>query len=321
MTLLVATPAPSQVIGVVADSSGRPIAGAMVQLWSATERLAAINTDSRGRFAFDSVTAVRATLLVFRAIGYRPTEAVTSGRRASLSVVMQTISVTLSPIEVRSGSRACLDHEDHDARQLWNVLRKRYERSGDSGVLATRMRLYQGVVAESLLGVLDSAALVRGQRGATEGARALWRRQIGKEGYARRVGQPADQKGRWEYVPLESDYVRHFVEPLFGARHRFAWSPRPDGGASLSFCPTSTRHPEIAGELELSDDTALIAVNWIFVIPEGGSPAGGRVSFAKPFEWPSALLPIDGVRWRRTVDGRYEVLWQVYDGWTLGRAP
>ncbi len=62
----------AQVVGVVLDSGGRPIAAAAVELWAGDRRVAVHAAGEDGRFAFGAEEADQATGLLARHPGYRP---------------------------------------------------------------------------------------------------------------------------------------------------------------------------------------------------------------------------------------------------------
>jgi len=308
----------SQVVGVVTDAAGQPVPGAEVQLWSPTSLVVRGITNSAGSFSFDERISVDATLLLVRAIGFRPTEASLYPRRPSIQIVLREVATTLGLVVIKP-ARPCESRDDVAGRIVWETVRRRYEAIGDSTAVATGTRVFKGVVPESLLGVLDSSLLVSGQRGSTGRARAAWRLQVERSGYGWVPRGISYGTGLWEFVPLESDFAAHFVERLFGQLHRFGPIETSDDGLSTTFCPRSAKHPEIEGVLHFSSDTSLIGVEWAFTTPAPKETVGGRVTFAQPGSGAlrSPLLPIAGLRWRQASNRRYEVKWQIYSGWVI----
>lgn len=92
--LLLASPLQGQLRGTVSGARGEPLAGGVVELWSAQGRAAAVRTGAAGEFAFTREQAEPALRVVIHLPGYRTAMRALPGEGA-LSVRMEPLPVAL----------------------------------------------------------------------------------------------------------------------------------------------------------------------------------------------------------------------------------
>ena len=316
-------PAAAQIDGVVTRGGGLPVEGVSVEAWSLDVRVGAVLTDALGTFSFPEDIASATVLLRLHALGFEVSEvAIREG------VVSYEIELTEEPLAVEGlvvimAETTCEQgREDDEARRLWQLARIRYDGLMDTLGIATYLAEADTIVPLSRLGALELPVLNLSQRGSSSLLRFNWTRRIDREGYAfsvRRLdgGRPYDS---WVYPPLEADFAPHFVDDVFGERHRFVIESESEDGWQLAYCPKSLDKPSIKGTITLARDTTFAAVDWLFQTPEPDEHAGGRAFFTpiRPGVMRLGhLLPAEAVTWRAIPAGDYLQSYQRYEEWRV----
>jgi len=312
--------ASAQLSGVVTARGGIPLEGVAVEAWSGDRRLAAVLSDADGAFSFPEIVALQTVMLRAGALGFDVLEvAVVEGvdsydlRLAEAPLVLEGLLVTTeeAPCEMR--------RDESRARGLWEYARSRYHGIMDTLGIATYLAEADTVLPLGKLGPLELPDLNLSQRGSSSLLRFSWTRRIEREGYAFKVrrmdgAQPYDS---WVYPPLEADFAPHFVDDLFGERHRFIVDDEREDGWSLAYCPEKDDKPAIAGTIELARDTTFVSVEWIFQTPEPVEHAGGRAVFSPllPGSENTYFLPSEAIIWRAVPEGDYVQRYQRYEKW------
>lgn len=117
----------AQVRGVVVETTEVPLDGVLVELWSATERLAAMVTDATGRFHFDAQLHSQPTVVLARRVGYRPARARVDSASVPLLIRMSEARVTMDALTILAPRSACSGTDSPEARVLWSAMTRRYE--------------------------------------------------------------------------------------------------------------------------------------------------------------------------------------------------
>ncbi|MCH7892516.1 MAG: hypothetical protein IH921_13530 [Gemmatimonadetes bacterium] len=211
--------------------------------------------------------------------------------------------------------------EDEEGKRLWHLARIRYDGLMDTLGVATYLAEADTIVPLSELGSLQLPVLNLSQRGSSSLLRFNWTRRIDREGYAfpiRRIdaGKAYDS---WVYPPLEADFAPHFVDDLFGERHRFVVEHEGPDGWTLTYCPKKDKKPSIKGTIALARDTTFTSVEWLFQTPDPVEHAGGRAVFAPllPGHQLAYLLPSEAIVWREVPGGEYLQRYQRFEGWLV----
>ncbi len=319
---LLAGPAAAQIDGLVTRAGGLPLEGVSVEAWSEDLRVGATLTGASGEFSFPEAIALNTVMLRVGALGFEVAEvAVQSGVNA------YTIELTEAPLAVEGlvvtmEKTTCEQgREDVQARSLWQYARFRYDGLMDTLGVATYLAEADTIVPLSQLGSLKLPALNLSQRGSSSILRFQWTRRIDRDGYAfaiRRTdgGAPYDS---WVYPPLEADFAPHFVDDVFGERHRFVIEDESPDGWLLAYCPKDTGKPSIKGTITLARDTTFASIDWLFQTPEPLEHAGGRAFFTPILSRSvlSHLLPAEAVIWRAVPAGDYLQSYQRYEDWMV----
>ena len=319
LSALLATALPliarAQVAGTIVDSQGRPIPRVLVELWSPQERLAAQPTTALGRFSFNADVASRATALLARRVSYAALRIPLQPPDSTLRLELLQLPLPLARTAVAATSTMCPAPDSRPARDLWELVRERYDAGAVVGRWADFLVDSRRVRAESL-GVIDTMRLGIGQSGVSRRFLDGWSRHIRDSGYARPYGGMVRRFDRWEYPPLWSLLAAHFAAALFGELHTFATDTTLRGEVVLRFCPRQLSRPRIHGALVLGRDTTMVRASWRFSTAEPSEDAGGEVIFAPPDLRRSryALLPISGFYWRKLVFDFYQE-WTEYRAW------
>ena len=317
--LLVPCLAHGQIAGRVM-ASGSPVAGARVELWSATTRLADRISDDSGRFQFASPAGAGALALLARRVGFAPLRRSITALTRDVTLELTALANTLPAVTITAALQ-CPNVPDDSARARWEALRRRYA-DGSGYARSSEAEMWRGVTTRDSVGEVERARVVRGSRGTTATGIAMDQLLIVRYGYAwptDEVGASEDY-GVWQYPLLDADYAQHFIEPGFGERHTLSERPAADGETVLVFCPRDRRRPGLEGTLRIARDGSPVSARWVFANPAtGAEEAGGEVSFAppEPADPHPILLAASGLFWRRLRSGAYYERWMRYDGWTV----
>ncbi len=297
---LLAVPLRAQVHGTVADPTGHPIAGALVELYTAYERVAGQGTDAEGRFRFTQAVATNG-MLVVRAIGFAPVRHPLAPLESSVDVTMQPLPIQLAEVRVSGEPAYCPAEDDPRARDLWSRAARHYDIALSTNLVRSSTLVFAADVPAESLGAMDTTRLRRLVMGEQEGApRAGWRAFYGQR------------------VPfLESVQAWQFGDPSFARVNRIAFPPGSSGDSVIAFCSGIAGQPIVRGWLTLSRDTTFATGNWDYVTPEQGAQIGGRVLFARtdPTVAGQPLLAITGFFWRRRARGYFQQ-WMEFREWT-----
>ena len=314
--------ASAQLTGVVRASGGILLEGVAVEAWSVDRRLSAVLSDSDGSFSFPQNVAVRTVMLRAGALGFEVLEVPVVTGLSSYDLVLAEAPLVLEGLVVTREEAPCeMRRDDSKARALWENARSRYQGVMDTLGIATYLAEADTIVPIDKLGPLQLPTLNLSQRGSSSLLRFSWTRRIERDGYAFKVrrtdgGEPYDS---WVYPPLEADFAPHFVDDLFGERHRFIVDDEREDGWSLAYCPEKDDKPGIRGIIDLARDTTFVSVEWIFQTPEPVEHAGGRALFS-PLLADSEIayfLPSEALTWRAVPEGDYVQRYQRYEGWLV----
>jgi len=200
-------------------------------------------------------------------------------------------------------------------------MQQRYSHRYESVALGALMRSVRDLVPANELGVVDTAGLIWGQRGAIGTIRSEWRTWIGEHGYARPPTSFSEYgSGDWEYPPLESVYAQHFVDSLFGRLSNFTIARADEDGWELHSCSRREDRPSISGTLAIGRDTTLVSATWTFRTVKPVEHAGGEALFAPAAVPDSAafLLPTYGLFWQEGVrPNEFHEVWQEFRDWII----
>jgi hypothetical protein len=316
-TAVVVSPLAAQVRGHVIDPAAAPLAGALVEIWSPTTRLAARVSDAEGAFLFGEGVARTAVLITVRRIGYQPARVpVTPNAVATIKLVpfpqsLATVTVT--------ATRLCPNVEDTAAHAVWEAMRHRYQLFRPELHVWSPTRMIFARVQPPDLGAIDTTQAVEGEVAAGGNYFDAASRQVVATGYATAYQGLRQQRfENWEYPRLESFFAGHFMDSLFGEQHQFSVASRAP--LVLVFCPRSTKRPSIQGRLEIEADTSLGKATWVFQTPEPREEAGGEVIFGRPATDAvrPILLPLIGLYWRKLIFDYYQE-WMQFEGWRFCR--
>lgn len=312
--LVAAATAQAQITGRVQDASGTPVDAALVELWTATRRLAVTGTGKQGSFSFPNVDADSAALLLIRRIGYQPLRLPLGADRTLLVATLLPLPINLSPIVAAPDWRPCPNRDDPRARTLWISVRDRYRRPGSEYWAEGRMA--QQRVSSRALGAPDTLMLRKSQVLARDPYFVLSTARIRDSGYAVPAHGIREERFEWwEYPYLESLLAAHFVDSLFGRLHTLSFA-NEQTPYTIAFCSNRKRLPHIEGVLELDPDTSLARVTWRFVTEPHSEAAGGEVWFARrrSTHGPQPLFPMTGLFWRKLVFDFFQE-WREYREW------
>jgi hypothetical protein len=312
LALVAPSSAVSQVRGVVADVSGRPLPGVLVELWLSDRRVAGQGTDSFGRFYLRAAGGGPRALYA-RAIGLRPLRRALGPSDSVLTLVMEPRAVVMESVTVEADRTACPRRDDRRARALWQRAASRYDVELSAAGVWAATRTFQATVPNDSVGLIDTTRLVDMIIAGGESPRERERPAV----YAEHVvGIVRPRFDLWTYPSLESIRAWHFADRRFGDANRLAFPPGAVGDTVIAFCSQRGDRPYIRGTLKLGADTTLAAADWEFVTPEPREEAGGMVLFAPAdTSRPSQpLLPVAGLFWRKRLRGVYQE-WMEYRQW------
>jgi hypothetical protein len=319
----IAGSAAAQLDGVVTRAGGSPIEGVSVEAWSVDRRVGATLTDALGTFSFSEEIASSTVRLRLGALGFEVEEVAVRGGLITYEIELTEAPLAVEGLVVTMEEATCeMGREDAEGRRLWQLARIRYDGLMDTLGVATYLAEADTIVPLSRLGSLQLPVLNLSQRGSSSLLRFNWTRRIDREGYAFAVrrtdgGRPYDS---WVYPPLEADFAPHFVDEVFGERHRFVIEDEGPDGWLLAYCPKKTDKPSIKGTITLARDTTFASVDWLFETPEPVEHAGGRAYFTPILPGSvrlSHLLPAEAVIWRAVPAGDYLQSYQRYEDWRV----
>jgi len=301
---------------------GIPLEGVAVEVWTASSRLAARLTGANGRFFFPESIAFQAVTLQVGGLGFRDREVVVEQGVDEYTIQLDEAPLVLEGLVVTTEQGTCeMGRDDAAARQLWQLARLRYHGLMDTLGVATYLAEADTVVPLSKIGPLDLPALALSQRGSSSLLRFSWSRRIERDGYAFKVrrtdgARPYDS---WVYAPLDADFAPHFVDDLFGERHRMVLEHEGPEGWTLAYCPKKDNKPSIKGTIALARDTTFKSIEWLFETPDPVEHAGGRAVFAPPLSAfrQTYLLPSEAIVWREVPSGEYLQRYQRFEDWLV----
>ena len=312
----------AQIGGVVTRRGGIPVEGVSVEAWSVDRRVAATMTDELGVFSFPEAIALNTVMLRVGALGFEVGELAVRSGLSTYDIELTEAPLAVEGLVVTMEEATCeMGRDDERGRKLWQYARIRYDGLMDTLGVATYLAEADTVVPLSQLGALQLPELNLSQRGSSSLLRFNWTRRIDRDGYAfsiRRMDGAAPYDS-WVYPPLEADFAPHFVDEVFGERHRFVIDEEGPDGWQLAYCPKDTGKPSIKGTITLARDTTFAEVDWLFDTPEPMEHAGGRASFSPilPGSGLSHLLPTEAVIWRAVPTGDYLQSYQRYEDWLV----
>ncbi len=317
-----ATEASAQIRGVVTARGGEPLEGVAIEVWTANRRIAARLTDADGRFFFPESIAFQAVTLQIGGLGFKTVGITVEEDVDDYAIQLDEAPLMLEGLLVTTEEATCEQgRDDALARQLWQLARLRYHGLMDTLGVATYLAEADTVVPLSKLGPLDLPSLALSQRSSSSLLRFSWSRRIQRDGYAFKVrrtdgARPYDS---WVYAPLDADFAPHFVDDLFGERHRLVVEHEGPEGWTLRYCPKKDNKPSIKGTIALARDTTFKSVEWLFDTPDPVEHAGGRAVFAPPLSGltQAYLLPSEAIVWREVPGGDYLQRYQRFEGWLV----
>jgi hypothetical protein len=314
----------AQVVGAVVDATGKPVAGADVELWAPGIRLASTITSRDGRFAFQSMAPTDATTVYASHVGYlSATELIRS--RDTLVVTLERTPIVLPAISVHVPRAECGESDNGAARELWQQARQHYATDTTERSIQARLQTNTRVVPAAQVGVVDVSMTGMAVRGSSARFIALWRELFTTGRYVRALpeGDLSGVYGDWRYPPLEAELAIHFVEDLFGELHRFGRPVFSGTGWRVPFCPASISLAGITGVFRLGIDSHIESIEWRYDDTETKERAGGRVVFPAPAQSFAtvALLPIEGLFWRERFPDTFVQVYSRFDEWLLTDGP
>jgi hypothetical protein len=314
--------ATAQLDGRITRDGDLPLEGVSVEAWSSERRVGATMTDAQGRFSFSQLISFSTVFLRAAALGFEATEVPVRSGVLTYAIELDVAPLAIDGLVVTMEEATCEEgRDDPVGRSLWQHARFRYGGLMDTLGVATYLAEADTVVPLSEFEDLQLPQLALSQRGSSSLLRFNWTRRIDRDGYAfaiRRIDgtRPYDS---WVYAPLEADFAPHFVDEVFGDRHRFVIDDEGPDGWLLAYCPRNDGKPSIKGTITLARDTTFAAVDWIFSTPEPLEHAGGRAYFPPPVAdtGPNYLLPTEAVIWRAIPSGDYLQSYQRYEDWRV----
>lgn len=308
----------AQVVGVVVDTSGEPVQGARVNLWSEHRLLATTTTTLTGAFGFAAAESPEARAISVSRIGYETVNRPFRPGEGEMRIRLVPVALQLDGVSVAARApRRCPNREDPQARALWTRTAARYSRATDTVNIEVLSDMVAGEVDEAELGDVRSEDMdVSGAY--SNGYRRVVDPRIGY-GYALSVSiEP--EFAAWSYMPLWSFGAPHFLDPSFGEYNTLSVLARSSGTTVIVFCSRGLSRAAVGieGTLTIAADSSFASATWRFLAPRRREEAGGRTIFA-PHPGGSSrpwLVPTQGFYWRRE-HGRSRVyrIWRNYDRW------
>lgn len=308
----------AQVRGRALGEFGRPIEGAVIELWSGTTLLHATRSTESGNFNIPGPISPGVVRLLARAIGYRPASIQLHEITEPITLTLKRQAHLLPEVRIESPQVPCKGVDDPLARRLLERVSARYSADHSSSYFS-RLRASRNVVSEADVGVFDTVPELWGERGTAGSTRMAWRDLIKREGYA--WSPKGDLGGRfdlWNYPLLDADFASHFTDSLFRDLQNFSMISREASATTIAFCSKDRRRPRISGWIEVASDSTLIEAAWSFTVPKHDEGAGGRVIFApRTTSQRIPTLAAAGLFWRRLPVRGYLQETQYFTEWKL----
>jgi hypothetical protein len=305
----------------VADSSGRALMGARVELWSSSAQSAARSTNADGIAAFSAVEARAATVGLVRRIGFAPAHFAFEPTDSAVIVRMSALVLSVPALTITAVARACPQSDEPDARAVWAAAAARFREPSVIGRYSM-MEQQTSLVAEADVGIIDGSRVATGWRGYTSLGMEGGVARLERRGYvyALRENHTHEMFGAWQYPPLEAELAGHFASEVFGARHDFRVVSRSASTVMIRYCARDRNASGLDGTMRISGSDGLLDARWRYWNPSRERElAGGEVTFA-PAPRDGSIAPLvstSGLFWRRTPSGRYSQRWQRYIEWTF----
>ena len=310
----------AQVSGTVKTSGGDPVSGVTIEAWSQTRRIAAVLSETDGRFRFSGDVEASIFLLRAAGLGFERAELIIEDEVKEYHFVLTEDPLVIDGLVVITNQEFCeFQQGDVSAERLWEQARLRYSGLMDTLGIASYLAEADTVVSITELGTLQLPDLNLSQRGSSSLLRFSWTRRISRQGYAfsTRATDGVKVYQSWVYPPLEADFAPHFIDELFGERHYLRILDESPEGWRVSFCPKDDDYPSISGIIALAPDTTFATIRWSFDTPEPIENAGGSILFSPVSPGDSALylLPREAITWKSLPDGYYLQKYQRYEAW------
>ncbi len=304
--------AQTYVSGVVTNEAGAPIAGAVVEAWLLTKRIAWAEADGAGRFRFSVAPPGDSVTIAVRAIGFRPARASVK-THAFIRISLLSLPLDLPELSASIES-VCPSKNDSVANRAWQAAASGREHGG--GFLEATFQSYDDVVDLPDFGIPHRAATGDGRFGITDLGRRQYQALLRAKGY----GWPSLEVGssEWVYPALESSMVEELFTLTFAQDHSFFW--KSDQRDVLVFCARKRSRPYIDGEVALTADATLLSIQWFFHGGRVRTPAGGGAVFLP--SGPKAggrNFPLLGIFWRQLKDGTFSQRTFQYTEWLVGK--
>lgn len=319
--LLAPQAARAQVEVTVADSLGRGVSGARVELWRPSFMLTVRATDSLGVAAFSAFEIADATEVRVRRIGFAPARASLGEAGGRIRVQLSPLAQALPSVTVAANVDACPQSDSPEAREIWTRIATRYrEPTFESRFTELEQRV--GSIEEADVGHALKGALRTGSRMYTSAGMEGAHRQIASRGYVAAAPRSHDYDlfGAWQYSQIDAELSGHFATPAFASAHTFAMSSQSPSSTTLRFCARNRRANGLDGRLQVSEGEGFISVQWRFWNPASGAEAaGGSATFASVYADSASapLLSTSGLFWRQLPSGRFLQRWQSFHEWRL----
>jgi hypothetical protein len=245
--------------------------------------------------------------------------------RAEYVVEMEAVPAPVEELTTRTAVRLCPNVETAEARRLWEVATRRYVAAqADTLERSTELSQILSNVSIDSVGVIDPSRETRGIHHAVSNWITAGRRLIESQGYVwlMTAAHGEADVGIWRYASLHSWHASHFGAPLFAQRHTLSVLGADEREITLAFCPRDAGETGLEGTLRLARDTSFIAAKFSYWNPHpNGEVAGGEVVFVPPGRIasgePYPLLPLNGLFFRKLLNGRFWQRWEEYDRWIL----
>ena len=283
----------AQVRGTVVDEQHRPLADAVVDLWSGTARLSREVTGADGTFRFDHVDG--AERLLVRRIGSLATTVVLLPGRSTQEVVLVAAPVTVEPIDVDGGK--CDRRTARAAEALWRRTADRYRPPDDSTRFGTVLKVSQERLPFTQVGrpLLDSTGY-----GVTRLAGYMWEPRMSAGFRTSAPFRVRDPLNVGDLLGLGPTWHAFWVAPEFIR----AMDLSLVDDQTIRFCPKDRKHPALRGEMKVGEDGGILWVRWRHTMPTFDPEAGGTVQFIAPAadsSWP--LMPSEQTIWQSLTSG------------------
>ena len=298
--------ATAQVRGTVVDAAGRPLADAVVDLWSPTARVGRAVTGASGQFSFPATPGARR--LAVRRVGSAPSRVELAVGDSAVVVTLAQAPVMLEAIRVDGG---CTNKEDRTAVAMWRRAAAMYHLLPESLYVASEVKLDFERLPVSQVGrpSADSASY-----GWTVFGRSGW---LLKEltAHLRNAGWPApDPEGAWSREPVRGAYMQYFVSEDFPAAFRLTRSDE----STLRFCPRDHHLPWVDGEMKLAEDGSLLWAEWRYGAQRYDPGTGSLAIFLAPAaDSALPLLPSVELLWQERTSGMAAQRTRDYREWKV----